>query len=151
MSGKLSTSMADAARAARLKSGLSVAELSERSGVCIVVIHTIENGKKTTPYLSTVIALAHALGVTVDEYTGHGAPGGQPREGTASGEDMGRSMRAARLREGLTIAQLAERTGVMPSTIRHMETGKRNCILRSAELCADALGLSLEEYTGGAA
>lgn len=60
----------------------------------------------------------------------------------------GEHMRAAREREGLTIRGLAKRAGVCYMTIARVENDETSCTLTTAELLADALGLSLDEYTG---
>lgn len=54
-------------QALREAQGMSQAELSRRSGVPQGVISYLENGKTPHPRIDTVLALASALGVTVDE------------------------------------------------------------------------------------
>ena len=58
-------------RAARERAGLTRRQLSERSGVHMVTIGTQERGE-CIPRLLNVIDLADSLGITIDEYIGHG-------------------------------------------------------------------------------
>lgn len=60
----------------------------------------------------------------------------------------GETMRAARERAGLSLRGLAKRAGVCYMTIKRTEDDETSCSLTTAELLADALGLSLDEYTG---
>lgn len=60
----------------------------------------------------------------------------------------GETMRAARERAGLTVRGLAAKAGVCYMTVSRIENDETSCSLTSAELLADALGLSLDEYTG---
>lgn len=55
---------AEAFRAYRLRAGLTVAELAERSGVDKATLHRIERGDHTKPHMRTLIAVADVLGVT---------------------------------------------------------------------------------------
>jgi len=55
--------------ALRLRQGLAQADLVERSGIPQPQISRIENGKHPDIDLSTAVALAHALGVSLDEFT----------------------------------------------------------------------------------
>ena len=57
-------------------------------------------------------------------------------------------MRAWRERAGLTMRGLADKAGVCYMTVSRVENDQTGCSLTSAELLADALGLSLDEYTG---
>src|SRR5262249_24218965 len=51
----------------RERAGLSQQELATRASVSMSVVFQIEQGKKKDPKLSTVAALAGALGMTVGE------------------------------------------------------------------------------------
>lgn len=57
-------------RAARKKAGLTIRQLSERSGVTEWTISANERGI-TIPGVFTAIDLSDALGISVDEYIGH--------------------------------------------------------------------------------
>jgi transcriptional regulator with XRE-family HTH domain len=48
----------------------SPAEVSARSGVSLEVLRKIESGRVPTPTFFTVAALAHALGVPLDDLAG---------------------------------------------------------------------------------
>lgn len=58
---------AKAFRSARIRAGLSVAELSKRSGVSAQQLHKIEAGQHTRPRMETARAVAGALGVEVTD------------------------------------------------------------------------------------
>ena len=144
---KLSTApLAAAATAARMAGGLSVAELSARSGVKQGTIYRVESGEGQLCF-SAAAALAGALGLTIDEYTGHSTVTVVRTHLTAAAA-RGLSMKIARQAAGLTRSQLSELSGVSEQAIASMELGERDTLLRTVELCADALGLSLYMYTG---
>jgi transcriptional regulator with XRE-family HTH domain len=42
-------------------------ELAERAGVSLAIVSSLEQGLRQDPRLSTVVKLARALGVTLDE------------------------------------------------------------------------------------
>lgn len=60
------TSVADAFRTSRIKAGLSIAELSERSTVTVETIYRIEAGKHQ-PRMATARRVAAAVGVDVSD------------------------------------------------------------------------------------
>ena len=62
----------DYMRRARQKAGLTIIQLSEKSGFNAAVISQIET-EKVEPRIYTVIDLADTLGISVDEYIGHKA------------------------------------------------------------------------------
>lgn len=56
---------------ARSRAGLTQAELARRAGVPQSVVSDLENGKTLYPRLDTAMALAKALGCTIDDlFTG---------------------------------------------------------------------------------
>lgn len=57
-------------------------------------------------------------------------------------------MREARLRAGLTLRQLGEKSGVQYGTIWRIEQDRNHGTIQIVELLADALGLSIDAYTG---
>lgn len=62
----------------------------------------------------------------------------------------GEAMRAARKRAGLSLEQLAERSGISRHTIMRMERSEHGGHIDSIEWCAEALGISVDEYIGRA-
>lgn len=60
-------------RRARLGSGLSVKELSEKSGVTVMTIYSVESGSRN-PSLTTLVRLASALRLSLDDYVGYDTP-----------------------------------------------------------------------------
>lgn len=60
----------------------------------------------------------------------------------------GEAMRGSRRRAGLTLRQLSSISGVTAKTICQIENDLRNGSIATVEILADALGLSIDEYTG---
>jgi transcriptional regulator with XRE-family HTH domain len=65
MPGKPLPPIARLLKGLREKADISQQELAFRSGLSVSVISQIEQGKKEDPRLSTIVALADALGVDV--------------------------------------------------------------------------------------
>jgi len=65
----------EAMRAARKKRGLSIRDLSERSGYSADTICQLERNKRAGN-IDTITDLADTLGVSIDEYVGHEQKGG---------------------------------------------------------------------------
>lgn len=61
------TSFASCLRAARAKAGLTQERLASESGVSLATIRNLEQGHRGDPRLSTLTALARALGLTISE------------------------------------------------------------------------------------
>jgi transcriptional regulator with XRE-family HTH domain len=62
--------MATRLKRLREAAGLTQQELAARAGLSISAVTQTEGGQKKDPRLSTVIALAKVLGVTLDELAG---------------------------------------------------------------------------------
>ena len=60
----------------------------------------------------------------------------------------GEHMREARRKAGLSLRQLEEKSGVHYQTIWRIEQGNNNGTINIIELLADALGMSIDAYTG---
>lgn len=65
-------------RAARDRAGLSQAALAERCGVSTETISRVERGR-FEPAMTTVVAIASALGVSIDGLVGSGQPDQRPQ------------------------------------------------------------------------
>ena len=65
--------LGEAARLARKRAGRTIRELARRSGYSKGSISQIENDHRV-PLVTTAIDLADALGVSLEEYTGHERP-----------------------------------------------------------------------------
>lgn len=61
--------LGQSARAARVRLGLNMTQLSRRSGVSIGSLYNIEHDLQV-PSVLNAEALASALGITIDEYIG---------------------------------------------------------------------------------
>jgi len=60
----------------------------------------------------------------------------------------GEAMRAARERAGLSVRALAKRADIAFMTVYRLEKENHNGSITTIELLADALGISIDEYTG---
>lgn len=60
----------------------------------------------------------------------------------------GYHMRVARMAAGLTVQQLADKSGYTASTISGMENNTRSPMLLTVIDLADVLGLSIDDYIG---
>lgn len=58
-------------------------------------------------------------------------------------QQVGGIIREARVQKGLTLKELAERTGVTESTFSRYESGKQNPPFEQMQKIAEALGLKL--------
>lgn len=118
-------------RRARLRSGLSQAELAARIGVKRNNITRWESEQEpVTPRLSTLALLADVL---------------QVRPGELYRLQSERGLRRLRLRAGLTQRELGEAAGVPRSTISAIERGRMTPDLRVQTQLANALHVSAAE------
>lgn len=61
---------------------------------------------------------------------------------------VGEAMRAAREKAGLTQSKLSAITGISPTSLNQYEKDKYLPRIDAAEMLADALGISIDEYVG---
>lgn len=61
---------------------------------------------------------------------------------------VGEAMRKAREKAGVTLSELSRKSGVAYVSIQGWEVGRTSPNLLGAELCADVLGISIDEYVG---
>lgn len=61
---------------------------------------------------------------------------------------VGEAMRAAREKAGLTQYELAAITGISPTSLNQYERDKHTPRIDAAEMLADTLGISIDEYVG---
>ena len=69
---------------------------------------------------------------------------------TPTYEDLGLSIKTARLSKKLTQEEVAERIGVSVTTVSNWETGLNNPSLQKAAAMADMLGVSIDRLAGRA-
>ena len=62
--------------------------------------------------------------------------------------ELGRRVAARRIERGFSQAALSRRTGINPSYLSRIETGKVHPTVRTALRIAEALGLSIEDLVG---
>jgi transcriptional regulator with XRE-family HTH domain len=58
---------------------------------------------------------------------------------------LGRNLRQARERAGLTQEAVAERSGVHPTEVSRIESGKRDPRIATVEALAEAVGVSVSD------
>lgn len=69
-------------------------------------------------------------------------------DGNAAGIGVGERLRALRRGAGLTLDDLAGRTGISKSTLSRLETGERKLALEHLTILADEYGVSLDDLVG---
>jgi transcriptional regulator with XRE-family HTH domain len=70
--------------------------------------------------------------------------GGNSRRGDVR-RALGKNLRQAREREGLTQEAVAERSGVHPTEVSRIESGKRDPRIATVEALAEAVGVSVSD------
>jgi transcriptional regulator with XRE-family HTH domain len=70
--------------------------------------------------------------------------GGDSRRGDVQ-RALGKNLRQARERAGLTQEVVAERSGVHPTEVSRIESGKRDPRVATVEALADAVGVSVSD------
>jgi len=70
--------------------------------------------------------------------------GGDSRRGDVR-RALGKNLRQARERAGLTQEAVAERSGVHPTEVSRIETGKRDPRIATVEALAEAVGVSVSD------
>lgn len=121
---------------ARLEHNLTQRELAEIIGSYATIICKYEKDK-ITPKIKTVVKMADAFNMTVDELLW--------RKYKQKNEDL--TAKEYREREGITIEELAEISGVNKNTI-HKAENCCDCKISTIEFIADALHISIDDYIG---
>lgn len=122
----------DKLRFIRKGRSMSVAELSELTGIPAEDIEAYEAGNRE-PDLDTLEQLADALGVTVRFFF----------EKSADSFSIGNRIRVEREKKGLTRAQLAASAGISPAMVSQLESNQAEPSLDTLESISQALGVSI--------
>lgn len=117
-------------RRLREQRGLTLNELSQRSGVSLAHISEIERGRSTAS-LKTLEKLAAALEVSTSYLLQEDR-----------GETLGTKVRRLREKMGLTQKELADQIGISHSLIGQIETDRIQPSLATLSRLAEALGVS---------
>lgn len=133
----------DVLRRIRLSQGLSVVELSKRSGVSTVSIHACEKGHYSTT-LTTLSVLAKGLGVSLSELLGD-----MGIRGVCSTLPFHRVLKARRRELKMTQKQLASAVGVRQVVISHYELNKSTPSVDVLCKLAETLDISVSKLIGG--
>lgn len=133
----------------RAGAGLTQRQLAEKAGVKYGAVRDLEQGLNG-PTWDTVLALAAALGVSVEAFTQPAAkrqPTAQsaPSDGTADNHFAGR-LRELREAAGLTQQQLAERAGVSARTVSSLEQAVYVATWPTVLALATALGVNTSAF-----
>ncbi len=121
-------------RLARQAAGMTQSRLAEVIGIHVSSINQLEAGTSKRPNAENLIRIAHALHV-LPEWLALG-------ETTPSLRTLGRRLREAREKTGLSPAQLARRAGLREERIHLLETGAAIPSPDEEKALADALGLA---------
>jgi len=117
-------------RRLREQKGLTLNELSRKSGVSLAHISEIERGRSTAS-LKTLEKLAAALEVSTSSLLQ-----------AERGESLGSRLRRLREKMGLTQKELADQVGISHSLIGQIETDRIQPSLTTLHRLAEALGVS---------
>lgn len=117
-------------RRLREQKGLTLNELSRRSGVSLAHISEIERGRSTAS-LKTLEKLAAALEVSTSSLLQ-----------VKRGESLGSKLRRLREKMGLTQKELADQVGISHSLIGQIETDRIQPSIATLNRLAEALGVS---------
>jgi transcriptional regulator with XRE-family HTH domain len=79
MPSKERTGLAARLKSLRDKAGMTQQQVATAAGLSMSLITQLEQGSKSDPRLSTLRALAGALGVSLDELTGDGGQAEKPK------------------------------------------------------------------------
>ncbi len=92
----MASSLGKAIRTARERRGLTQAELAHELGVPQSTIARLERGGRTDPRLSTVIAIAGALHVSLDQLAFEAGLAARPPRAADVADQVGEAVSAAR-------------------------------------------------------
>ncbi|MDN5347204.1 MAG: hypothetical protein PWP65_768 [Clostridia bacterium] len=124
------SSVGERLRRLREQKGITLSELSRRSGVSLAHISEIERGRSTAS-LKTLDKLASVLGVTTSSLLR-----------SVNEDPLGSKLRRLREKIGLTQKELAEQVGISHSLIGQIETGRIQPSISTLSSIAEALGVS---------
>lgn len=127
---------------ARKAASLSFASVAEAAGLTDgnTVLH-LERKAGHVPRVDTVEKIAHALGLSPG-FLAYGLPGDCPRGEGLHADGVGARLRAARLDRGLNMRDLGRQSQTSHTTVRLTESGETVPSIATAEVLAQALGVS---------
>ncbi len=141
-------------RDARLAAGRSLKETAAALRISPRTLRAYEEGRKS-PSLPELAALAYFLQVPLEHFWGHDIISDDtppilklPLEDllAAHRAHIARRLRAAREQAGLSLKDLAARTGISASRLAAYEKGDRPAPAVELELIAEELGLKLRDF-----
>ncbi len=141
-------------RNARLSTGKSAQECADAMGIALPEFEACELGGKS-PSLPQVELLAHFLNIPVDHFWGNSALPGRDQSRKAVDVQrliqlrqrmIGLLIRQSRLDAGLSLEQVAEKTGLSSSYISKAELGEVPVTLPELETVASVMGRPLRDF-----
>jgi transcriptional regulator with XRE-family HTH domain len=137
------------ARAARLRAGMSLAEIARRLGTSTVAVSRYETNLPCPAPAGGAAAYERALGLPAGTLPARppvqlGPPGRRATAATAApvaAESLAGRLRAARLAAGLSCAELGSLLGVSRERVSQWERSERRANRRAAVRYEEALGL----------
>jgi len=144
------------ARAARLRAGLTLAEVARRLGTTTAAVALYETNRPCPPRAAHTGSYELAFGLPVGTLPAR-PPDQRPRRGRRPTEaaldpaSLSGRLRAARLAAGLTCAALGVRLGVSRERVSQWERSEDQANRRAAERYEEALGLRVGSLAAFAA
>lgn len=139
-------------RDARLKSGMTLREAGKLLGISPSTFGSYEHGRKSIS-LPELEILAYTLDIPVRSFWDRDAPAVDNRPAFGAAQTLplrdrmiGAQLRLHRQARGLTLKQLAERTGFPSGRLSAYERGARHIPLPELETIAASLGHQVDEY-----
>jgi transcriptional regulator with XRE-family HTH domain len=124
-------------RALRTARGLTLDAMALRAGMSARQVQRVEAGG-VDPRLSTLLGLALALEVSVAALL-VGADGAAPQDPTPPRKPLGRQLRSLRDARGLTLVELAARSGLNARYLQRVEHNRQSPTARVLVKLASAL------------
>lgn len=137
--------MGECLKVARMSAGMTQVELSEESGVSQALISIYENDR-CVPQIDAAIAIADSLEMSL-----HECFAGVPCKYTArplTQRQIGENARSARKSKHYSGKKLAEEAGINHNVPYTIETALKLPRISTVLKCAEALGMSADEYIG---
>jgi transcriptional regulator with XRE-family HTH domain len=142
--GVIEVTYGEHAQKIREDCGYTKARLARAAGIDADLLGKLEIHDRL-PRLHTLLCICRALGITPDQYLGIEPKRDRWDRRTGS---IGSHACAIRLRRGMTMAELAEKSLIGYPTIRTFEQGTRRVSTSVVLALAEALDVSLDEYLG---
>lgn len=123
--------------ALRAQAGLSLAELARRASLTVDAISRLEHGSRRQPNWETVLALAHALGVSLEAFRAESVIRAGLQRGRTVAQSDGERLRDWRINQGLSMSQAGARLRMTRQAWEQWERKRRIPPERMAQLMGE--------------